>query len=44
MKLLITGGSGFIGTNYVDYTLGKWAEVINIDIKPPLKKITFSLL
>jgi len=38
MKLLITGGSGFIGTNYVDYALSKGCEVINMDIKPPFKK------
>lgn len=39
MKILVTGGSGFIGTNYVDYALLKGAELINIDIKPPAKKI-----
>ena len=38
MKLLITGGSGFIGTNYVDYALSKGCEVINIDIKKPFKE------
>ncbi len=38
MKILITGGSGFIGTNYVDYALNNNAEVLNIDIKPPYKK------
>lgn len=38
MKLLITGGSGFIGTNYVDYALAKGCEVLNIDIKHPYKK------
>jgi len=38
MKLLITGGSGFIGTNYVDYALTKGCEVLNIDIKSPSKK------
>lgn len=38
MKILITGGSGFIGTNYVDYALNNGAEVLNIDIKPPFKK------
>lgn len=38
MKLLITGGSGFIGTNYVDYALRKNCEIINIDIKSPYKK------
>jgi nucleoside-diphosphate-sugar epimerase len=39
MRILVTGGSGFIGTNYVDYALLKGAELINIDIKPPAKKI-----
>ncbi len=38
MKILITGGSGFIGTNYVDYAMSKGCEVINIDIKPPFKE------
>lgn len=38
MKILVTGGSGFIGTNYVDYALLKGVELVNIDIKPPAKK------
>jgi len=38
MKILVTGGSGFIGTNYMDYVLDRGLEVINIDIKPPLKQ------
>lgn len=38
MKVLITGGSGFIGTNYVDYALSKGCELINVDIKAPFKK------
>ena len=38
MRILITGGSGFIGTNYVDYALKKGDEVLNIDIKPPIKR------
>ncbi|WP_428658475.1 NAD-dependent epimerase/dehydratase family protein [Runella sp.] len=32
-KLLVTGGSGFIGTNLIDYYLGKNFEVYNLDIK-----------
>lgn len=34
-KILITGGSGFIGTNLVDYFCSKNHEVINFDIKKP---------
>ncbi len=36
MRILITGGSGFIGTNYIELLLKSGeAELINIDIKPP---------
>ncbi len=39
MRLLVTGGSGFIGTNYVDYALSKGInDILNIDIKAPFKK------
>ncbi len=38
MKILVTGGSGFIGTNVVQYYLEKQAEIINIDIHPPRNK------
>jgi GlcNAc-P-P-Und epimerase len=38
MRLLITGGSGFIGTNYVEDCIEKNIEFINVDIKPPLEK------
>ena len=36
MRIIITGGSGFIGTNYIELLLKSAdAEFINIDIKPP---------
>ena len=35
MKVLVTGGSGFIGTNLMEYYLSKGVEVINLDIVPP---------
>lgn len=38
MKILITDGSGFIGTNYVDYALNEGTEILSIDIKLPFKK------
>ncbi|KOY50656.1 NAD-dependent epimerase/dehydratase family protein [Polaribacter dokdonensis] len=38
-KILITGGSGFIGTNVVEHFISNNYEVINIDIvKPKIKK------
>lgn len=38
MKVLITGGSGFIGTNYIDYICANSNyEIINIDINRPKK-------
>jgi GlcNAc-P-P-Und epimerase len=37
MRMLITGGSGFIGTNLVDTLMDKGVEVINLDINPPKK-------
>lgn len=36
MKIVVTGGSGFIGTNVVDFYANKGAEVINIDMVPPM--------
>jgi GlcNAc-P-P-Und epimerase len=35
MKILITGGSGFIGTNLAEHYLSLGHEVLNIDIAPP---------
>ncbi|MCX5751419.1 MAG: NAD(P)-dependent oxidoreductase [Candidatus Saganbacteria bacterium] len=35
MRILITGGSGFIGTNLVEKLLDKGEEVLSIDVKPP---------
>ena len=37
MRLLVTGGSGFIGTNLVQSALEKGVEVLNLDWNPPLK-------
>lgn len=34
-KILVTGGSGFIGTNVVEFYEKKGCEVLNLDIKPP---------
>ncbi len=36
MRLLVTGGSGFIGTNLVQSALDKGIEVLNLDWNPPL--------
>ena len=38
MKILITGGSGFIGTNLVDYYRQKGWEVMNVDVREPKNK------
>lgn len=38
MKVFITGGSGFIGTNLIDFLLHKEVEVLNFDIRPPRNK------
>ncbi len=35
MKLLITGGSGFIGTNAVEYFIDRGFDVLNVDIQEP---------
>lgn len=36
MRLLLTGGSGFIGTNVVDSATTNGIEVFNVDTAPPL--------
>ena len=35
MKIIVTGGSGFIGTNIVKYYVEKKFKVFNLDIKQP---------
>jgi len=35
VKILVTGGSGFIGTNLVEHYISKGTEVVNLDIAPP---------
>lgn len=34
-RILVTGGSGFIGTNLIDALIGTGASVLNVDIKEP---------
>jgi nucleoside-diphosphate-sugar epimerase len=36
MKILITGASGFIGTNYIAYYSNQDCELLNVDIQKPL--------
>jgi len=38
MRVLITGGSGFIGTNLVSFYMERGVEVCNIDTAPPRNK------
>lgn len=35
-RVLLTGASGFIGTNLIDFLAGCGAAVVNVDIDPPL--------
>jgi len=38
MKILVTGGSGFIGTNYAEFLLSNKIPFINLDCRPPRNK------
>ena len=38
MKILVTGSSGFIGTNLLELLLKKPHEVLGLDVKPPYLK------
>jgi len=38
MKILVTGGSGFIGTNMIDFLINQKADILNIDIQKPVKE------
>ncbi len=38
-KVLITGGSGFIGTNFSELLNAKGIDFLNIDIAPPLNEV-----
>ncbi|MFZ1331990.1 MAG: NAD-dependent epimerase/dehydratase family protein, partial [Flavobacteriales bacterium] len=38
MRLLVTGGSGFIGTNFMDLYIPQGIPLLNIDWNPPLNK------
>ena len=35
MRILVTGGSGFIGTNLVAFLTSRGCDVLNLDIAPP---------
>jgi nucleoside-diphosphate-sugar epimerase len=38
MRMLVTGGSGFIGTNLIDAALAQGFEVVNLDVSKPLNE------
>jgi nucleoside-diphosphate-sugar epimerase len=37
MKVLVTGGSGFIGTNFIDWLLERGLECLSLDVNSPMK-------
>lgn len=43
MRILVTGGSGFIGTNLVEYFTERGDEVANVDIAAPRNRAHHSL-
>jgi nucleoside-diphosphate-sugar epimerase len=36
MRILVTGASGFIGTNFVEYFRAQDCELLNLDVQPPM--------
>ena len=38
LRVIVTGGSGFIGTNFVDLMIEKEIIFLNLDIEEPRKK------
>lgn len=42
-RVLVTGGSGFIGTNFIDRLRTLDVSIVNLDIKPPYKAAHRSL-
>ncbi len=36
MKLLVTGGSGFIGTNLMEEFADAYSEIVNVSLEPPM--------
>jgi nucleoside-diphosphate-sugar epimerase len=39
MRLLVTGASGFIGTNYIDFYSRQDCELLNVDLQKPLNPV-----
>jgi len=38
LRIVVTGGSGFIGTNLIEHFLASGSETVNLDIVPPRNK------